>query len=148
MVPVDRRRRAGCHGASARTLFALRPGKWSIASLFEGDAESVVLSPYDATIPDHLIGVHSELELGGDTQRVWNIKGGTGFRQVSDRTAVRAGFEFNRRALEHSTSISLAIFCHDGRPVLGQFKAGLLSGGYQTRLTRGYLVGNLRMASR
>jgi hypothetical protein len=58
-VPVDRRQRAGRHGASARTLFALRPGKWSIASLFEDDAESVVLSPYDATIPDHSCGSRS-----------------------------------------------------------------------------------------
>jgi hypothetical protein len=103
---------------------------WLIVYLHERDAEPILFAPYDAAMPAHLIGLRDQREFVGNSDCIWNVKGGAGLRQVSDRATVRAAIEFDRRAFEDPTSNSPAIFIHARRRFLGNYGGKFLSGGY------------------
>ena len=66
-------------------------------------------------MPPRLIGLQDQREFVGKSECIWNIKGGAGLRQVSNRATVRVTVEFDRRTFEDPTSNNPAIFIHARR---------------------------------
>jgi hypothetical protein len=59
------------------SLADTRNCRTGVRPLLELNADPVLLAPYDAAIPRHLIGVHFEFEFGGNGYRIGNVNGGT-----------------------------------------------------------------------
>ena len=82
-----------------------------------------MFAPYNSAWTDKWVGLNQQIELVRNPDEGGNIKSGAGLRQVSNGAAESGAFELDDAALQHATSITLAIFCHLFRP----FGRGIMS---------------------